>query len=199
VLIDPVVVPDDLPSIGAANWAGGLAATEHLIQLGHRRIGVLAGPASLSNIAARVHGYRAAAENAALAVDPDLICLCDFGFELARQNTRAMLRGRQPPTAVFAASDGQALGAIAGARDCELTVPADFSVVGFGGLPVLEWSAPLLTTIQTPVADMGRMAVRTIGLLAHWDEIESMRVELSTRLVVRDSTAPPAPHASSEL
>jgi LacI family transcriptional regulator len=191
VLIDPLVVPDDVPSIGASNWAGGLAATEHLIELGHRRIGVLAGPAGVSNSVARVHGFRAALENAGLPVDPELIRYGDFGFSLARENTRTMLRGRRPPSAVFATSDGQALGAIAAARECGLGVPADFSIVGFDGLPLTEWSAPPLTTIQTPMNDMGRMAVRTLGRLAEGGALESMRVELSTRLVVRESTAPP--------
>jgi LacI family transcriptional regulator len=66
-------------------------------------------------------------------------------------------------------------------------------VVGFDGLPIAEWAAPPLTTIQTPMTDMGRMAVRTIGRLAGGGEVDSMRVELSTRLVVRESTAAPRP------
>jgi LacI family transcriptional regulator len=196
VLIDPLVVPDDLPSIGVTNWAGGLAATEHLIELGHRRIGVLAGPAGLSNSVARVHGFRAALGNAGLPVDPELIRHGDFGFELAREHAREMLRGRRPPSALFATSDAEAFGAIAAARECGLAVPADLSVVGFDGLPIAEWAAPPLTTIQTPMTDMGRMAVRTIGRLAGGGEVESMRVELATRLVVRESTGPPRPEST---
>jgi LacI family transcriptional regulator len=191
VLIDPLVVPDDVPSIGATNWAGGLAATEHLIELGHRRIGVLAGPPGASTAVARVHGFRAALENAGLVVDPELIRHGDFGFELARDNTREMLRRPDRPSALFATNDGQALGALAAARECGLAVPADLSVVGFDGLVLAQTSAPPLTTIQTPMAEMGRTAVRMVGHLAEGGRLDSTRVELSTRLVIRESTAPP--------
>jgi LacI family transcriptional regulator len=192
VMIDPLVIPEDVPSIGVTNWAGGLAATEHLIELGHRRIGVLAGPPGVSSGVARVHGFRAALENAGLKVDPELIRPGDFGFSPARDNVKAMLGGRRPPSAVFATSDGQALGALAAARERGLDVPGDFSVVGFDGLPLAQWSAPPLTTIQTPMAEMGRTAVRMLGILAEGGRLDSMRVELSTRLVVRESTGPPA-------
>ena len=191
VLIDPLVVPDDVPSVGATNWAGGLAATEHLIGLGHRRIGVLGGPSGVTNAVARVHGYRAALENAGLPVDTDLIRYGDFGAATARASTAALLRGRRPPSAIFATSDPQAFGALVAARDCGVAVPSELSVVGFDGMPITEWAAPPLTTIQTPMTDMGRMAVRLLGRLAEGSELESIRIELSTRLVVRESTAPP--------
>lgn len=194
VLIDPLEIPDDVPSIGVTNWAGGLAATEHLIELGHRRIGVLAGPAGMSTAVARVHGFRAALANAGLQFDPELIRPGDFGFSIARDNTRTMLGGRRPPSAVFATSDFQAFGAIAAARECGLDVPGDFSVVGFDGLSPAAYSAPPLTTIETPIADMGRTAVRMIGRLAEGAKLDSMRVELSARLVVRESTGPPNRH-----
>jgi LacI family transcriptional regulator len=192
VMIDPLVILEDVPSIGVTNWAGGLAATEHLLELGHRRIGVLAGPPGVSSGVARVHGFRAALGNAGLEVDPGLIRHGDFGFSLARENTKAMLAGRRPPSAVFATSDAQALGALAAARERGLDVPGDFSVVGFDGLPLAQWAAPPLTTIQTPMAEMGRTAVRMIGILAEGGRLDSMRVELSTRLVVRESTGPPS-------
>jgi LacI family transcriptional regulator len=195
VMIDPLEVPADIPSIGVTNWAGGVAATEHLVELGHRRIGVLAGTPGVSTALTRVHGFRAALENAGLAADPELIVPGDFGYVLAREHTAAMLRSRRPPTAVFATSDGQALGALAGARDCGLAVPSDLSAVGFDGLVFTEFSTPALTTIQTPLAEMGRTAVRMIGHLAEGGRPDSMRVELSTRLVVRESTAPPAQRA----
>jgi len=190
VLIDPLEVPDDVPSVGATNWAGGLAATEHLIGLGHRRIAVLAGPTGVTNAVARVHGYRAALGNAGLPVDTDLIRYGDFGAAIARENTSRLLRARRPPSAIFATSDPQAFGALVAARECGVAVPSELSVVGFDGMPITEWAAPPLTTIQTPMTDMGRMAVRLLGRLAEGSELESMRIELSTRLVVRESTAP---------
>jgi LacI family transcriptional regulator, galactose operon repressor len=193
VMIDPLVVPDDVPSIGVTNWAGGLAATEHLIALGHTRIGVLAGHPDVSSATARVHGFRAALANAGLEADPQLIRPADFGFDRARQNAQAMLALDRPPTAVFATSDGQALGALAAARELGLGVPHDVSVIGFDGLSVSRFSSPPLTTIQTPLADMGRTAVGMIRRMAGGDRLDTMRVELATRLVVRESTGPPRP------
>jgi len=191
VMIDPLVVPDDVPNIGVTNWAGGLAATEHLIELGHTRIGVLAGHPAVSTAATRVHGFRAALANAGLQADPELVRPGDFGFYVARDHTKAMLSLDSPPTAVFATSDGQALGALAAARELGLSVPHDFSVIGFDGLALGQYSSPPLTTIQTPMADMGRTAVSMIRRIAEGDRVDTMRVELSTRLVVRESTAPP--------
>lgn len=197
VLIDPLVVTDDVPSVGVTNWAGGLAATEHLIELGHRRIAVLSGVPHASSAIARVHGFRAALANAGLTADPDLIRPGDFGAALARESALELLRRRRPPTAIFATSDAQALGALAAARESGLAVPRDLSVVGFDGLSLMAWSSPPLTTIQTPMADMGRMAVRTLAYLAGGGELESARIELSTRLVVRESTAPPREDAGA--
>jgi LacI family transcriptional regulator len=191
VMIDPLVVPEDVPSIGVTNWAGGLAATEHLLGLGHTRIGVLAGHPAVSTATARVHGFRAALANAGLEADPQLIRPGDFGFDLARENTKAMLSGERPPTAVFATSDGQAMGALAAARELGRSVPHDFSVVGFDGLMFTPYSSPPLTTIQTPMADMGRTAVGMMRRIADGERLDTLRVELSTRLVVRESTAPP--------
>ena len=116
---------------------------------------------------------------------------------LARESALELLRRRRPPTAIFATSDAQALGALAAARESGLAVPRDLSVVGFDGLPLMAWSSPPLTTIQTPMADMGRMAVRTLADLAGGGELESARIELSTRLVVRESTAPPREDAEA--
>jgi LacI family transcriptional regulator len=92
---------------------------------------------------------------------------------------------------VFATSDGQAMGALAAARELGLAVPRDFSVIGFDGLMFTPFSTPPLTTIQTPMADMGRTAVGMIRRIAEGERLDTMRVELSTRLVVRESTAPP--------
>ncbi len=190
VMIDPLVVPEDVPSIGVTNWAGGLAATEHLLGLGHTRIGVLAGP-DVSTASARVHGFRAALANAGVDADPELVRLGDFGFASARESTKAVLSLRRPPSAVFATSDGQAMGVLAAAREHGLSVPHDLSVVGFDGLMFTPYSSPPLTTIQTPMADMGRTAVGMIRRIAEGERPDTMRVELSTKLVVRESTAPP--------
>ncbi|MDT0477555.1 LacI family DNA-binding transcriptional regulator [Streptomyces sp. DSM 41014] len=192
VVVDPAGSPAlDVPTIGAANWAGGMAATDHLLGLGHRRIGLIAGPPRLLCSRARYDGYRAALEGAGVPVDDALVVPGDFRPESGFRGCDALLDLERPPTAVFAASDQMALGAIEALRRRGLRVPEDMSVVGFDDLPEVRWSAPPLTTVRQPLADMGKLAVRTVLRLTRDERPDSARVELGTELVVRASTAPP--------
>ncbi|MFJ9153015.1 LacI family DNA-binding transcriptional regulator [Streptomyces sp. NPDC102270] len=193
VVVDPAGSPAlDAPTIGAANWSGGLAATEHLLSLGHRRIGLIAGPPRLLCSRARLDGYRAALEGAGLTLDEALVVPGDFHPESGFAGCEKLLDLPDPPTAVFAASDQMALGAIEALRRRGLRVPEDMSVVGFDDLPEVRWSAPPLTTVRQPLADMGKLAARTVLELARAEHPHSPRVELGTELVIRSSTAPPA-------
>jgi LacI family transcriptional regulator len=194
----PVVVIDpagsgamDVPTVGATNWAGGRSATEYLVSLGHRRIGLIAGPKHLLCSRARLDGYRAALDAAGIAVDEQLVQQGDFLHESGFAACRALLDLAQPPTAIFASSDTMALGAYEAARRRGLRVPDDLSVVGFDDLPEARWSSPPLTTIRQPLSEMGSLAARTVLRLAAGEEIETPRVELATDLVVRDSAAAP--------
>ena len=201
VIVDPVGQPDPdlrIPSIGAANWAGGLTATEHLIGLGHRRIGKITGPASLLCSQARLDGYRAALERAGIPVDPRLIRPGDFHYRSALLAAGAMLRLPDRPTAIFAGSDEQAIGVYEAARRQHLRVPEDLSVVGFDDVAPSEWASPPLTTVRQPLAQMAAMATRTLLSLADGSPPVNHRLELATELVVRDSTAPPAPPYTQE-
>ncbi|MCI3278744.1 LacI family DNA-binding transcriptional regulator [Streptomyces cylindrosporus] len=194
VVVDPAGSPTlEVPTIGAANWSGGMAATEHLLSLGHRRIGLIAGPPRLLCSRARLDGYRAALEGAGIALDETLVVPGDFHPESGFTGCNTLLDLAEPPTALFAASDQMALGAIEALRRRGLRVPEDMSVVGFDDLPEVRWSAPPLTTVRQPLADMGKLAVRTVLRLARDEQPDSPRVELGTELVVRSSTAPPAP------
>ncbi|RJK96011.1 LacI family DNA-binding transcriptional regulator [Vallicoccus soli] len=192
VVIDPVDLPDPgLPSVGATNWAGGLAATEHLVGLGHRRVAVIGGPQAHWCSRARVDGYRAALERAGLPVDPALVRHGDFHHEGGHARALELLALPDPPTGIFAGSDEQALGVLEAARSLGLSVPRDLSVVGFDDLPVARWSAPPLTTVRQPLAEMGRTAAQMLRALVERRELDSRRVELATSLVVRSSTAAP--------
>jgi LacI family transcriptional regulator len=192
VVIDPVGIPSaDVPSVGAMNWAGGLAATEHLIQLGHRRIGVLGGRADTLCARARVHGYHAALDAAGIPFDPTLVRYGDFGYDLGFEHGLDLLALEPRPTAVFATSDLQAFGLIEAARVRHLRVPDHLSVVGFDDLPTARWAAPPLTTVRQPLADMGRVALRSAERLAIREGLDTNRVELATELIIRESTAAP--------
>jgi LacI family transcriptional regulator len=192
VVIDPVDLPDpDVPSVGATNWGGGLAATRHLVQLGHRRIAVIGGPAGVLCGRARIDGYRAALDAAGLPFDADLVREGTFRHAGGYEAASALLALPDPPTAVFAGSDEQAFGVIEAARVAGLAVPRDLSVVGFDDLPIARWAAPPLTTVRQPLAEMGRVAVQLLEALIAGREPDAYHVELATALVVRSSTAPP--------
>jgi LacI family transcriptional regulator len=190
VLVDPVTQPmPDIPSVGAANWSGGLAATEHLIGLGHRRIAHITGRLSALCSRQRADGYRAALERAGIPADAELVAPGDFHYATALESTRQLLTRPDPPTAVFAASDEQAMGVYEAARQAGRHIPDDLSVVGFDDLPMTGWMSPPLTTIRQPLAEMTMLAVRM--LLAGDAADFNHRAELSTNLVLRCSTSPP--------
>ncbi|MFD6534631.1 LacI family DNA-binding transcriptional regulator [Streptomyces sp. NPDC060184] len=200
VLLDPVGNIDALvPTVGATNWAGAVSATEHLIGLGHTRIAHLAGPRQVLCSRARADGFRAAMEQAELPVPEHWVPAGEFNdtsgrAEAARLLDAAQAAGEAPPTAFFAASDLQALGAFEELRARGLAIPADVSVVGFDDLPVARWTHPALTTVRQPLQDMASMAATTLLKTVDGQHVDTLRVELATRLVVRGSaTAPPAP------
>jgi LacI family transcriptional regulator len=189
-VVDPAGVPAmNVPTIGATNWAGGLAATEHLLSLGHRRIGFVVGPRRLLCSRARLDGYRAGMEAAGLPVPDELIQQGDFYHESGFVAGTALLRLDPPPTAIFASSDQMAFGVYEAVRRRGLRVPDDVSVLGFDDLPESRWASPPLTTVRQPLTEMGGLAARTVLRLAQGEGIDSPRVELATDLVIRDSCA----------
>ena len=195
ILVDPVgdfAFDADFPSIGAGNWGGGMAATQYLLDLGHRRIGVITGPMRFLCSQARLAGYRAALERAGVDADVGLVEHGDFHYTSGLKSALSLLDRPDPPTAIFAANDEQALGVYAAIQQRGLSVPHDVSVVGFDDVPMSQWISPPLTTVRQPIAELAALAIRT--LLSHADgtELPQGRVELSTRLVVRGSTAPRA-------
>ena len=192
VMVDPLGMPlAKLTSVGSTNFAGGLAATQHLLGLGHRRIGYLGGPKSAACNHAREHGFRAAIEGAGLELRPGYITTGPFSYETGVNTGGAMLDLAEPPTAIFAGADEVALGVIEAARTRDLNVPRDLSIIGFDDTQLARMAAPPLTTIRQPLREMGAVALRTALRLAAGETIESHHVELATSLIVRGSTAPP--------
>jgi LacI family transcriptional regulator, xylobiose transport system transcriptional regulator len=190
VVVDPTGLPTgDFPAIGSANWSGGLAATRHLIELGHQRIGVIGGPEWVWCSRARIDGYRAALEYAGLQVDPALIRYGDFHVERGYEHGLALLRLEDRPTAIFAGNDLQALGLYKAARELGLRIPEDLSVVGYDDLSVAEWIGPALTTVRQPLLEMADQATRLVLALARGEQPASTRIDLATTLIVRQSTA----------
>jgi LacI family transcriptional regulator len=190
VVIDPLNLPSTrVTSVGSTNFAGGLAATQHLLDLGHRRIAYLGGPATAVCNQARLHGYRGAMEAGGAPVPEAYVRTGRFSYEHGIAGGAVLLDLPEPPTAVFAGSDETALGVIEAARTRGLRVPEELSVVGFDDTPVARLAAPPLTTVRQPLREMGAVAVRTALRLAAGERAYSHHVELATELVVRQSTA----------
>ena len=193
VVLDPNGVPDDeVPSVGSTNWIGGLSATRHLLELGHRRIAVITGPKWALSSRARLDGYRAALDAAQVPIDPALIREGSFEIADGLTHTNELLRLPDPPTAIFAFNDGMAIGVYHAASLAGLRVPRDLSVVGFDDYqPLDQWLVPPLTTVRQPLTEMGAAAARMVLDLAHGTVPQPKRLELATEMVVRQSTAKP--------
>ncbi|MFF5010322.1 LacI family DNA-binding transcriptional regulator [Streptomyces phaeochromogenes] len=192
VVVDPGTEPPlDVPSVTADNRGGGRRATEHLLNLGHRRIAVLAGHRRTPCSAARIDGYRQALRAVGLRPRPEFVRHAGFDAVRAEWLTGELLALPEPPTALFACSDEMAAGALRAATLRGLHVPGDLSVVGFDDLPEARRLLPQLTTVRQPIADMAADGVGLLARAMSGERGESLCAEHPTRLVVRGSTASP--------
>lgn len=192
VAIDPHTGRADLPTVESDSFGGALAATRHLIELGHRRIGFLAGRPDLRSAGLRDAGYRRALSDAGIPLDPALVGIGRYELEATRASAHAMLSAGSRPTAIFAANDLSAIAVIDVAHELGLRVPDDLSVIGFDDVPEATRRALPLTTIQQPMRRLGAVAAEMVFTLLAGGEIDDMNVILPTRLVVRATTAAPS-------
>jgi LacI family transcriptional regulator len=193
VVVDPRVPLDEgIPAVSAAHASGARAAVQHLLALGHRRIAAITGPPQWMATTERLQGYKGALAAAGVMPDPALVVESNFEITSGESAARRLLAPRERPTAIFAFNDNAAVGALRVARELGLRVPEDLSVVGFDDSEQAAIVTPSLTTVRQPLAEMGRMAVSLLLRLLENQRVEALNVELATRLVVRESTAPPA-------
>jgi LacI family transcriptional regulator len=179
------------PTVGSTIWLGGYTATEYLISLGHRRIGIVTFPLHLTTSRARLAGYREALERAGIPIDPALICEGSYLLGDGVEQTRYLLDLPSPPTAIFAGNDAQAAGVSQVLYERGIRVPDQMSVIGFDDVMYTAQMSPPLTTIHQPLVEMGKMAVGMLLRLIAGEKLEANHVELSTSLVVRESCAAP--------
>lgn len=190
VVIDPLDTPSArVTSVGATNFAGGLAATTHLVTLGHENIAFVGGDAAAACNQARMQGYRAAMEAAGLPTPARYVRTGRFHYDCGLAEGAALLDLAEPPTAVFAANDEIALGVFEAARSTGRRIPSDLSIVGFDDTEVARLASPPLTTIRQPLREIGGVALRTALRLSAGETLESHHIELATELVLRQSTA----------
>jgi LacI family transcriptional regulator len=171
------------------NHTGGRTASRHLLELGHRRIAVVAGPANLTTVADRLAGVTAEAGDWGLGPGDLAVEYDAFSRDGGVAATRRVLERTPAPTAILALTDVMAMGALAVLREAGRKVPGEISVMGFDDVPVAADLAPALTTIRLPMADMGAIALE---LTLRPPATRPRRRRTGHELVVRDSTAPPA-------
>jgi LacI family transcriptional regulator len=190
VIVDPLEsLHEGVPTVSSTNALGGRVATEHLLALGHRRIGVITGVPDWLASVERLSGYRAAHAAAGVLPDPSLVAESDWSFAGGEAAAAALLERPDPPTSIFAFNDIMAVGVMRAAHAHGLRVPHDLSVVGFDDQEHAKMATPTLTTVRQPLAEMGRMAVSLLIRQLENRQLEGLRIELQTRLVARNSTA----------
>jgi LacI family transcriptional regulator len=175
-----------LYSLNFDNFEGGRLATQHLIQLGHRRIAFITGEAGHPDGTERFNGYQAALKEAGIALDPALVIPGEFHELSGLLAVDRLLAANQLFTAIFAANDQMAVGAALGLQRHSLRVPEDVSVVGFDDLPTSQFSIPPLTSVRQPAYELGRLAAAAILELL-LDKLPSVEVP-APRLIARESS-----------
>ena len=173
--------------VGVDNVRGAYLATEHLIELGHRRIGTLAGAQGLSTMRDRLHGFRQAMHDHDLEVPDEWIVPSALSADAGHAAANQLLSGQGRPTALFIANNYLTLGALLALRDAELRCPADVSIVGFDDHPWAAVTDPPLTVVRQPAMHIGATAGRMILDSIQGNEIEPRQVVLDCELVIRHS------------
>lgn len=179
------------PTVASDVYGGIELATRHLLELGHRRLAFVGGRHDLESARRGEAAFRDALEEAGIACDEDLIAQAEQSPRRAARAVEAMIAFDAPPTAVVAATDPMAIAVMEAALDAGLTVPADLSIVGFGGVPEACTAPVPLTTVRQPLQEMGIEAARMLLERIGGAEPAGPHVTLPVELVVRESTAPP--------
>ena len=177
------------PSVQIDNFQAAYEATSHLVHLGDRRIAFVSGPVNLTSAQDRLAGYRSSLEQRGIGQDDRLIREGRFGVDCGYSAALSLLQGDPAPSAIFAANDRMAVGALSAAHDLGLRVPDDVAVVGFDDTVMASQIRPSLTTVAVPAYTMGASVMHLmLKLLA--DEECPQTVELPTKLVIRQSSGP---------
>jgi LacI family transcriptional regulator len=190
VLIGSQIDHPDLDVVMVNNVQGAYDAVSHLIDLGHRRIGLVGGPRAASSGEQRFQGYIRALATHDIPIDEEIITEGRFTREGGHESMKRLLALQSPPTAVFASSDVMAIGALMAIQEEGLQVPNDVSLVGFDDIAEASTTTPKLTTVSQPKYQTGKVAAQLL-----FDRVEGtspgerQKIVLSHQLVIRDSTA----------
>jgi LacI family transcriptional regulator, galactose operon repressor len=195
VLLNRYIDGLDVDRVVSDNHGGAVIGGRHLIELGHRRIAAICGPANTSTSRDRRAGLAEALADAGLALDPALVREGTFSHQSGYQHTRDLLRLPDPPTAIVCGNDVVAFGALDAALSLGVRVPQDVSILGFDDIPMAAWEVFQLSTLRQPIGDMARAAARMLAeRIEHPGEIGPGREQVFATSLVRRGTVerPPA-------
>lgn len=168
--------------------SAGYQATRHLIDHGHRRIGLISFAMETANVQPVDRGYQRALEEAGIPLDPAIVARVPrFDPASGAEGTRRLLAQDEPPTAIFAISDMMALGAMAATREAGLRIPQDIAITSFNNIPAAALVEPQLTTVSAPIVQLGQEAMRMLQMLIEGRQPSQPQIVLPTSLVVRHS------------
>jgi len=197
VLIDRTIEGvNDLDIVRGDSVYGAYLLTKHLIELGHKRIGIVVGSTFISTARDRVEGYKKALNEAKIPIDDSLIKISErskFSKEDGYRLTKELLEIKDPPTAVFGGNNLMAIGAMLAIKEKGLEIPDDISLVSFDDIESLSEVYPFLTVVKQPAYTMGVLAAELlIRRIENIDKIQEKReIMLTPELIIRKSTAPP--------
>lgn len=193
VFLNTSVPSADIPNLNFDNHGGAYRMVAHMIALGHRRIAMIKGPANAFDAQERLRGYRDALVDHGLAAEPALEYEGDYLETMGYQAAQAMLMQADPPTAIFAANDFSAFGAMSALKEAGLRIPEDMAIGGFDDISITQFTAPPLSSVQVPTEELGRQTMKAlIGRVRNIPQDVLMPDELPTTLMVRRSTDPNA-------
>jgi LacI family transcriptional regulator len=190
VLIDRDLPEAECSKVFGDNSQGGYIGMEHLINLGHRRIGVIGAPAHIEGMIRRIRGTREALADYGIDADPELLVTGDTQlFGMGYNSANQLMSLDNPPTAIFALTDVTAVGVMHAVTEHGLRIPEDISVLGYDNIPIASYMIPQLSTVEQPIIRMGETAVEL--LLNHMNQPDHPieKAVLQTQLIVRKTTS----------
>ncbi len=189
VLLCSVSRGNEIDSITIQNFRGAREMAAHLISLGHKRIAIIKGSVRNHDAAERLRGYRMALRDAGITPDPLLERDGDFTEAAGYSAALQLLALKKRPTAIFAANDSMAIGALSALRESGIAVPEEMAVGGFDDIPLARYMDPPLSSVHVPIWELGAKAV-TLLLhgITHKNDHARRRERVSTKLVIRRST-----------
>jgi DNA-binding LacI/PurR family transcriptional regulator len=180
----------EISYVGYDNVKAAYSATNYLISLGHERIGLIVGPyQKVGRVRKRHTGYKKALADNGISFDPSLVVSSEPALFEGKRTMQQLLSLPDPPTAVFAASDQLAIGALSAIKERGLRVPKDVSLVGFDDIDVAAYCDPPLTTVRVPAQEMGELAVKVLLEAIEDGRAEVKQYLLDTDLIIRESCA----------